>query len=209
MTRVKICGLRDPHAAAAACEAGVDAIGLVFYAPSPRAVDITAAREVIGAVQPLVTVVGLFVDPRRDEVERVLEHCPLDCLQFHGQESEAFCASFARPYLRAVSMRPQVVVETEVERYPSARAFLLDAWREDAPGGTGETFAWERIPAMRRPWILAGGLTPANVGRAIAEAQPPAIDVSGGVEKTRGVKSPHLIFEFMDAVRRADRGEEG
>lgn len=208
MTRVKICGLREPYTAEVACEAGADAVGLVFYAPSPRAVDIAAAREVLKGVVPLVTVVGLFVDPEREHVERVLEACPLDCLQFHGGESEAFCASFGRPYLRAVSMRPEVVVEEEVERYGSARAFLLDAWRDDAPGGTGETFAWERIPRMSAPWILAGGLTVDNVGRAVRQVEPPAVDVSGGVEEQRGVKSPQRIMEFMDAVRRADTGEE-
>lgn len=206
MTRVKICGLRDPHHAEVACEAGADALGLVFYPPSPRAVEISAAREVLAAMAPLVTAVGLFVNPSQEEVERVLEHCTLDCLQFHGDESEAFCASFGRPYLRAVSMRPEMDVDAEVRRFGSARAFLLDAWRPDAPGGTGETFAWDRIPVIERPWILAGGLTSDNVGRAIAEVRPPAVDVSGGVEEQRGVKSPQRIREFMDAVRRADGG---
>ncbi len=204
MTRVKICGLRDPDTAEVACQAGADALGLVFYEPSPRAVDIGAASEIVAAVSPLVTVIGLFVTPQRGEVEDVLERCALDCLQVHGDESPEFCASFHRPFLRAISMRPDVNVAGEVARYPGARAFLLDAWRPDAPGGTGETFAWERIPEMARPWILAGGLTPENVGEAIAQVKPPAVDVSGGVEEKRGVKSPRRIIEFMDAVRRVD-----
>lgn len=209
VTRVKICGLRDVRTAEVASEAGADAIGLVFYAPSPRAVTVDVAAEIVAAVAPLVTTVGLFVNPERDEVERVLDRCALDCLQFHGDEDAQFCESFRRPYLRAVSMRPGIDVQARMEAHPAARAFLLDAWREDAPGGTGETFAWERIPAMRRPWILAGGLTADNVGTAIDRVRPGAVDVSGGVEERRGVKSERRIREFMGAVCRADARAAG
>ena len=203
-TRVKICGVRSPAIAEVACAAGADALGLVFYAPSPRSVGVDAAVEIVAAAAPLVTTVGLFVNPTRAEVEAVLERCALDCLQFHGDEDAAFCASFGRPYLRAVSMRPGVDVAGVIAAHDRARAFLLDAWRADAPGGTGETFDWSRIPPLARPWLLAGGLTADNVGAAIAAVAPPAVDVSGGVERERWVKDPQRIRAFMDAVRDAD-----
>jgi phosphoribosylanthranilate isomerase len=205
MTRVKICGVRDRSTAEAAAAAGADALGLVFYAPSPRNVDIETASDIVRSLAPLVTTVGLFVDPSAEQVKAVLERCALDCLQFHGGESAEFCQSFGRPYLRAVSMRPDIDVSAVVEAHDGARAFLFDAWREGTPGGTGETFAWERIPPLERPWLLAGGLTPHNVGDAIRHVRPPAVDVSGGVERERGVKDPQLIRAFMAAVRSADR----
>ena len=206
-TRVKICGIRSARAAEAACRAGADALGFVFYEPSVRSVAVRDAAAILRDLPPLVTTVGLFVDPEPETVASVLEHCPLDCLQFHGNEAPAFCASFGRPYLRAVSMKPQVDAAAVVAEHPAARAFLFDAWREDAPGGTGETFAWERIPAMERPWLLAGGLTATNVAEAIHRVKPPAVDVSGGVERERGVKDPALIEQFIAAVREADRRE--
>jgi phosphoribosylanthranilate isomerase len=205
MTRVKICGVRDRSTAEAAADAGADALGLVFYAPSPRNVAIETASDIVRSLAPLVTTVGLFVDPSAEQVKAVLERCALDCLQFHGGESAEFCQSFGRPYLRAVSMRPDIDVSAVVEAHDGARAFLFDAWREGTPGGTGETFAWERIPSLERPWLLAGGLTPQNVGDAIRRVHPPAVDVSGGVERERGVKDPQLIRAFMAAVRSADR----
>lgn len=205
MTRVKICGVRDRRTAEAAADAGADALGLVFYAPSVRNVDVGTASDIVRSLAPLVTTVGLFVDPSTEQVEAVLERCPLDCLQFHGAESAEFCRSFGRPYLRAVSMRPELDVPAVIRAHDGARAFLFDAWREGTPGGTGETFAWERIPPMERPWLLAGGLTPLNVGEAVRRVHPPAVDVSGGVERERGIKDPQLIRAFIAAVRRADR----
>lgn len=163
------------------------------------------ACEVVRAIAPLVTVVGLFVDPSEAEVKRVLDHCDLDCLQFHGSESGAFCSQFSQPYLRAVSMKPDADVAAIVREHSRARAFLFDAWREDAPGGTGDTFSWDRIPAMDRPWILAGGLTASNVAQALRDIQPPAVDVSGGVERAPGVKDETKIREFISAVRSEDR----
>jgi len=208
MTRVKICGIRSARIADAACAAGADALGFVFYGPSPRSVAPDVAARIIRNLPPLVTTVGLFVNPHREEVDAVLAACSLDWLQFHGDERASFCESFGRPYLRAVSMKPDAVPTEVVEEHASARAFLFDAWREDAPGGTGETFAWDRIPPMTRPWLLAGGLTVNNVARAIAAVAPPAIDVSGGVEVSRGVKDPALIGRFMAAVRAADSERE-
>lgn len=207
MTRVKICGVRSAAKAEEACEAGADAIGLVFYPQSSRAVSVPEAVEVLAAAQALVTTVGLFVDPQIEDVERVLESCPLDCLQFHGMESAAFCQQFGRPYIKAISMRPQVNVNELLQEHRSARAVLFDAWRPDAPGGTGDTFAWERIPVMHRAWMLAGGLTPENVGAAIGQVKPQAVDVSGGVENAAGEKDPTLMRKFIEAVRAADQGE--
>jgi phosphoribosylanthranilate isomerase len=204
VTRVKICGIRSVEDALGACAAGADALGFVFYAPSPRAVDPEEAQRIISALPPLVSTVGLFVDPDAAQVRDVLSRCALDLLQFHGDEDASFCESFERPYLRAVSMSPGRDVSALVEQHPRARAFLFDAWRADAPGGTGETFAWERIPAMDRPWLLAGGLNPDNVGPAIQKVAPPAVDVSGGVERSRGQKDPQLMRAFVDAVRLAD-----
>ncbi|MEL7045295.1 MAG: phosphoribosylanthranilate isomerase [Pseudomonadota bacterium] len=203
MTRVKICGIRTLDAALAACDAGADALGFVFYPPSPRFVEPEAVEEIIAALPPLVTTVGLFVNPAKEAVAGVLERCPLDALQFHGTEEGRFCEAFARPYLRAVSMRPGVDIEAILSGHPRARAFLFDAYREGVPGGTGETFAWDRIPAMRRPWLLAGGLNPDNVAAAIRSVSPPGVDVSGGVENEPGVKDPVLMQRFIAAVRGA------
>ncbi|WOJ94304.1 phosphoribosylanthranilate isomerase [Congregibacter variabilis] len=204
MTRVKICGVRSATVAQQACEVGADAIGLVFYPPSSRAVTVVQAAEVINVTQALVTTVGLFVDPKVDEVARVLDRCALDCLQFHGSESAAFCEQFGRPYIKAISMRPQVDIQALIDEHRGARAVLFDAWRPDAPGGTGDTFAWERIPEMHRPWILAGGLTADNVAAAIVQVRPQAVDVSGGVENASGEKDPKRMRQFMNAVRQAD-----
>jgi phosphoribosylanthranilate isomerase len=168
-------------------------------------VSIAEAREVLRATAPLVTTVGLFVDATQEEVSRVLDSCDLDCLQFHGSEDSAFCTQFSRPYLRVVSMRPDVDVASVVDDHPAARAFLFDAWRDDAPGGTGDTFPWERIPRMNRPWILAGGLNASNIATAIRERRPPAVDVSGGVECEPGVKDESKVREFISAVRSAER----
>ena len=204
MTRVKICGIRRPEEAAVACDAGADALGFVFYAPSPRAVAVETVAKLLPGLSPLVTSIGLFVDPAVEEVEAVLEHCALDCLQFHGNEDRQFCERFGRPYIKAISMRPGTEIAATVDAHPNARAFLLDAWRPDAPGGTGETFDWDRIGELSRPWILAGGLTPENVGTAIERVAPPAVDVSGGVERRRSEKDSQRIRQFLQAVRSAD-----
>ena len=203
-TRVKICGVRDAATAAAASAAGADALGFVFYPASPRAVSPAQAVQALQGAASLVTSVGLFVDPDAEHVESVLARCALDCLQFHGDETPQFCASFGRPYLKAIRIRPGLDVAARVAEHRAARAILFDAWCEHMPGGTGETFAWERVPAMTRPWVLAGGLTAANAGAAVRRLGPPALDVSGGVERRRGEKDPELIHRFMQAVRRAD-----
>ena len=198
-TRVKICGITAPAAAAHAAAAGADAIGLVFYAASPRHLaDLGLAREIAEAAGPLVTAVGLFVDADPAAVEQILQRVPLGALQFHGGETENYCRVFHRPYLKALRMKPGADIAGLARSYPTAAGILLDAYRAGVPGGTGEVFNWEEIPRqLPRPLILAGGLTPANVARAIATVQPWAVDVSGGVESAPGIKDPLLVGDFI------------
>ena len=204
-TRVKICGITQPEDALAAVRAGADAIGLVFYPPSPRAVIADEAREVVEALPPFVTSVGLFVDPKPEQVEAVLSWVALDVLQFHGDEDPQFCESFPVPYIKAVRMREGVDLLQTAERYSSARGLLLDTYRPGVAGGTGEAFDWARVPAsLGSSIILAGGLTPANVAQAIATVRPYAVDVSGGVEADKGIKDAAKIAAFMQEVNRVD-----
>lgn len=201
--RVKICGVTSVDASVAAASAGADAIGLVFYPASPRHLaDLELAREMAFAAGPLINIVGLFVDPQPQEVERVLARVPLTVLQFHGAETESFCRSFARPYLKALRMKPGIDVAAQAGLYQSAAGVLLDAYHPALPGGTGEVFDWQQIPQfLPRPLILAGGLRPDNIARAVATVRPWAVDVSGGVESSPGVKDPGLIREFIDRAR--------
>ena len=206
-TRVKICGLRDPAHARVAAQAGADAIGLVFWQPSPRYVTAQAAATVAAALPPFVASVGLFVDAREEEIRRVLAQVPLDLLQFHGDELPDFCEKFGRPYLRAVRMESGTDLLEYARRFSSAKALLLDAHSPGTPGGTGLTFDWKAIPAdFPMPVILSGGLDAANVGRAVREVRPWAVDVSSGVESGRGLKDPAKIVEFIRSVRREDAG---
>ncbi|NLR73971.1 phosphoribosylanthranilate isomerase [Leeia aquatica] len=200
-TRVKICGLSRPEDVAAAAQAGADAIGLVFYPPSPRGVSIAQAAGLLRHVPAFVSTVGLFVDPTEAEVRQVLAQCPLDVLQFHGDESPSFCRSFGRPYLKAVRVKPGLDLLQYAENYADAAGLLLDAWVAGVPGGTGQSFDWSLIPAdLPLPLILAGGLDPDNVAEAIGRVKPWAVDVSGGVEREKGVKDPARIEAFMRAV---------
>jgi len=206
-TRVKICGLRDPEHARIAAEAGADAIGLVFYAQSARFVDAATAAKVAIALPPFVTAVGLFVDAKEGDIRAILRQVPLDILQFHGDESPEFCAQFGKPYLRAVRMEAATDLLEYARRFSAARALLLDAHVQGQPGGTGLTFDWTVIPRdLPIPLILSGGLDAANVARAMREVRPWAVDVSSGVESTRGVKDPQKIVEFIRKVRREDAG---
>ena len=200
-TRVKICGLTREQDIRAAVAAGADALGLVFYEPSPRYVDIKTAHKLVQCIPPFVTVVGLFVDASTAEVEQVLQRVHIDLLQFHGKESAADCERFDKPYIKAVRVGEQTDIRTEVARFPSARGVLLDSYRKGIPGGTGLTFDWARIPSgLDMPVILAGGLTPENVAGAIRQVRPYAVDVSGGVEQDKGIKDPHKIERFIQEV---------
>lgn len=207
-TRIKICGIREPSHARVAADAGADAIGLVFYAPSPRAVSREEAAAVVASLPPFVAAVGLFVDASEREVREVLSAVPLDLLQFHGAETPEFCAAFGRPFLRAAHMGRGTDLVEYAQRFSRARALLLDAYSPDVPGGTGTPFDWTDIPrGLPIPLILSGGLDAANVGRAVREVRPWAVDVSSGVESSRGVKDARKIVEFIRSVRLEDAGQ--
>ena len=204
--RAKICGITRPDDARLAAAHGADAIGLVFYAPSPRVVSIDQAREIAAAVPAFVTITGLFVDAPAAQVEATLAAVPLDLLQFHGAESPADCARFARPWIKAVRMRETADVAREAAAYAGARALLLDSYQPGTPGGTGKSFDWARIPAAcDLPLILAGGLSPDNVADAIRSVRPWAVDVSGGVESGKGIKDADKITRFLAAVARVNQ----
>jgi len=201
-TRIKICGITCRDDAAAAVEAGADALGFVFYEPSSRYVDPTVAADIIGSLPPFVTSVGLFVDASQERVRRVLDQTGLDLLQFHGDEDATLCSGFGRPYIKALRVRPGLDLEAAANEYGSARGLLLDAYRPGVPGGTGEVFDWALIPAALASRItLAGGLTPDNVATAIHQVGPYAVDVSGGVEVSPGRKDKAKMRAFTAAVR--------
>ncbi len=205
-TRVKICGITRVADGLAAARLGADAIGLVFYAASPRHVTAEQARAISGALPPFVTRVGLFVDATADQVRATVDAVGLDVLQFHGNEPADTCGAFARPYIKAVRMAAGIDLHAQQSSYPGAAALLLDAHVEHLPGGSGTTFDWGRVPRdLEKPLILAGGLTPANVNDAIVQVRPFAVDVSGGVEKAPGIKDESKISEFMRCVRESQQ----
>jgi phosphoribosylanthranilate isomerase len=200
-TRVKICGITRPEDAAAVVAAGADALGLVFYGASPRCVSVDTAQRIARAVAPFVTVTGLFVNAGEAEVSAVLAEVPLGLLQFHGQEHNGDCGRYGLPFIKSIAMRPATDVQAEMDRYPDAAGFLLDAWQPATHGGGGEAFDWSQVPAETpAPLILAGGLTPDNVAAAIRATRPYAVDVSSGVETAKGIKSAERIHAFMRGV---------
>ena len=200
--RSKICGITRIDDALAAVAAGADAIGFVFYAKSPRAVSVMQARAIIAALPPFVTTVGLFVNASACELNETLDAVALDLLQFHGDETPAQCEGFHRPYIKALRVKAGDDIEAACAAYQRASGILLDAYVEGVPGGTGEVFDWSLIPQrLSKPIILAGGLSANNVAQAIAQVRPYAVDVSGGVEKSKGIKDHDKIRAFMQAVR--------
>ncbi|KAF0864056.1 phosphoribosylanthranilate isomerase [Pseudomonas sp. LD120] len=202
--RSKICGITRIEDALAAVEAGADAIGLVFYAKSPRVVNVQQARAIIAALPPFVTTVGLFVNASRCELGEILDAVPLDLLQFHGDESAADCEGYHRPYIKALRVKAGDDIAAACLAYPRASGILLDTYVEGVPGGTGEAFDWSLVPpGLSKPIILAGGLSVDNVARAVAQVRPYAVDVSGGVEQSKGIKDRSKIQAFMQAVRRS------
>ncbi|AFM33611.1 MULTISPECIES: phosphoribosylanthranilate isomerase [Stutzerimonas stutzeri group] len=204
VVRSKICGITRVDDALTAAKAGADAIGLVFYAKSPRAVDVRQAREIVAALPPFVTTVGLFVNASRCEINEILDAVPLDMLQFHGDETPAQCEGFHRPWFKALRVGNGEDIEAQVARYANASGILLDTFVAGVPGGTGERFDWSLIPAaLAKPLILAGGLTAENVQQAIAQVRPYAVDVSGGVEASKGVKDASKVMAFVGRVRSA------
>ena len=201
--RIKICGLTrlgDVHAAVAA---GADAIGLVFYPQSPRYVELAQAATLARAVPPLVTIVGLFVNADPAQVRQTLAAVPIHLLQFHGDEDEAYCRQFDRPYLKAARVTPGMDLVQYASAFPSAQAILLDAF-VDGYGGGGKVFDWTLVPKeLKTPIVLSGGLTPDNVAEAIVRVRPAAVDVSSGVELDKGIKDVEKIRAFVAAVRMA------
>lgn len=202
-TRVKICGITRVEDAAAAAACGADAIGLNFYPPSPRAVDLETAAAIRRALPPFVTAVGLFVNAEAATIAAAVDSVGLDLLQFHGDESPEQCAEPGMPYMKAVRVGDAVDVQGLACRYADAAALILDTPDEKLWGGSGRTFDWDLVPAgLTVPVVLAGGLTRANVAAAIRRLRPWAVDVSGGVESSPGIKDAAKIAEFIDEVNR-------
>jgi len=205
-TRIKICGITRKEDAEAVVASGADALGLVFYPPSPRAVTAQQAAAVIADVPAFVTVTALFVNPTVEEVQSVLDNVRIDLIQFHGDEDDDFCRQFKRPYIKALRVRQASDVVASCLRFPGALAILLDSYKPGVPGGTGETFDWSLVPdTPPKPIILAGGLEVCNVASAINQIHPFAVDISGGVEASKGIKDHGQINEFVNEVYRVDQ----
>ncbi|QSP93752.1 phosphoribosylanthranilate isomerase [Marinobacter salinisoli] len=201
--RAKICGLTRAEDIRGAVESGADAVGLVFYEPSPRSVTAEQAAELARYVPAFVSLVGLFVNPTEAFVRNVIERVPLDLLQFHGDETPEFCNQFNRRWIKAIRVKTDGQIEQAFSDFHMACGILVDAWDPERYGGTGQSFNWNLIPQNRpMPLILAGGLSSDNVLRAIEQVQPWAVDVSGGVEKQKGIKDRSRMFNFMKEVRR-------
>ncbi|MFC3149734.1 phosphoribosylanthranilate isomerase [Litoribrevibacter euphylliae] len=200
-TRVKICGITRSEDALNAVTAGCDAIGLVFYPPSPRHVSLEQAREIVSSLPPYVSVVGLFVNPDAEFVTKAVDYVGLTCLQFHGDESPEFCNQFETSWYKAIRVQASTNLYDCVKDYQEASALLLDTYKAGVPGGTGETFNWSLIPDdLTKPIILAGGLEPSNVASAIEQVRPYAVDVSGGVEAEKAIKSNEKMIAFVNEV---------
>jgi phosphoribosylanthranilate isomerase len=201
MTRVKFCGFTHQDDVAQAVALGADALGFVFYGPSSRYVSPEHAQTLTRSVPAFVTRVGLFVNEEAETVQRIFEIARLNLIQYHGEESPEFCDAVGLPYVKAFRVRKGMDLRTEMDRYPNASGFLLDAYVKGQPGGTGERFDWELIPQSHAPIILAGGLTPDNAKDAIDQVAPWALDVSGGIETKPGRKDPDKMARFMNACR--------
>ena len=207
-TRAKICGITRPQDIHAAVNAGVDAIGFVFYEPSPRYVTIEQAQQLAQIIPPYISIVGLFVNASAEDIALVLASVPLDIIQFHGDETAQQCQQIAqynkRRWYKAIQVKPDLDVVAEIQKYQAAgaSAVLLDAWHPELKGGTGHQFDWSKFPKLDIPLILAGGLTPDNVIDAIHTTGAFAVDVSGGVESAKGIKDQQLIERFMQGVQR-------
>ena len=199
-TRVKICGITQRQDAEFAVEMGVDALGLVFYAASPRAVTIAQAHDIVVSLPPFVSIVALFVDADAEYVRSCLAALPIGVLQFHGDESVEYCEQFNYPYMKAIRMRDEIDLAAVASQYASASAILLDSYQPGVPGGTGQVFDWSLIADINIPVILAGGLDAKNVVQAIKQVAPYAVDVSGGVERTKGIKDRNKVRDFMQEV---------
>ena len=203
-TRVKICGITRVEDALIAVGHGADAIGLVFYPPSPRYVPPALAAEIVNALPAFVTVVALFVDASRADIEAVLSQVDIDLIQFHGQETADECRQYGKSYMKAIRVKSDTNLVQYMTEYSDAKALLLDTYAEGVPGGTGQVFDWTVIPKnLSKPIVLAGGLDAENVEQAIRQVKPYAVDVSGGVEFKKGIKDAAKIAAFMRGVSNA------
>ena len=207
-TRIKLCGFQTEDTVRAAMESGADAVGFVFYPPSPRNIDLGKAGRLARCLGAWQAPVGLFVNPEVDFVQAVVAEIPNVLLQFHGDETPEFCNSFQRPYIKAIRMKAGVDLIHESSRFTTAQALLVDSWSE-AYGGTGHTFDWSLLPKagdLKQALVLSGGLDETNVAQAIAALKPYGVDVSSGIESARGIKSIEKIEKFCKAVQKADAG---
>ncbi len=209
-TRIKYCGITQLSDAFEAVRLGVDALGFVFYPPSPRNIEIEQAADIIRQLPAFVSCVGLFVDSSEEFIQQVLQSTAIDTLQFHGNESVEQCQRYGKPYLKAIRMKPDVDLAAVATEYASAAALLLDSYEKGIPGGTGTSFDWARIPAsLTKPVILAGGLSVDNVAEAIQTVKPYAVDVSGGIElvlekgQSKGMKDAAKMAAFINEVNHA------
>jgi len=205
-TRVKICGFTQVQDAVEAASLGVDAIGLVFYPPSPRHVSIDTAIEIVNALPAFVTVVALFVDEQEAQIREVLSKVSIDCLQFHGDESAEACELYNKPYMKAVRVKPELDIMDIASQYKKATAILLDAYHPGIKGGSGSQFDWNLIPEnCSLAVVLAGGLQVDNAKQAVETVRPYALDVSSGVESSKGIKDVAKMAAFIQAINEGDR----
>ena len=205
MTRIKCCGMTRVGDALLAARLGADAIGLVFSARSKRQVSLVQAREIVAALPPFVATVALFMDDEANLVRQVLDEVRPTLLQFHGDESDGWCAQFGHPFLKAIAMGEGAAALPRLHDYPHATGLLLDGHAAGEAGGSGKAFDWSLLPGeLAQPLILAGGLHAGNVGDAVRTAHPWAVDVASGVESAPGIKDPLRLEAFIRAVRTAD-----
>lgn len=203
-TRIKICGITREADALAAVRLGADALGFVFYPPSPRAVSIARAKALASLIPPFVTLVGLFVNEKPEVIRAVLDEVPLQLLQFHGDETERHCQGYGLPFMKAARVRPGLDLVEYAAAFPNAQALLLDAFVEGYGGG-GKTFDWDLIPSrLPLPLVLSGGLDQTNVTEAVQRIRPWAVDCSSGVEAAKGIKDESKIAAFIAGVRAGD-----
>ena len=203
--KIKFCGITRAADADAAVTLGADAIGFVFYAPSPRCIQVVQATNIARTLPPFLCKVGLFVNAPADQVEAVSRAVGLDVVQYHGDETPAQCARSPRPWIKAIRVRAELDIAQECARYGAASAWLFDSFDEKLYGGSGKAFDWRLLPQHnRRPIILAGGLTPDNVGDAIRATAPYAVDVSGGIEAAQGIKDHEKMRKFVAEVKRVE-----
>ena len=200
--RTKICGITNLDDALAACAYGADALGFVFYEKSPRYIDPQKANEIVKALPPFIVPIALFVNASGELVKKVINGNNRWLIQFHGDESNHECVTYNRTFIKALRVKPNDNIHHEISKFPDANAILLDAYKAGVPGGTGESFNWDLVPKkLDKPIILAGGLTVDNIRHAVEQVQPYAVDVSGGVELTKGIKDHKKVQQFITGAK--------